>query len=262
MKEIEEQRNARREEKKSEHYTKKQGLGLSKFLEIEKELGFKPRTASVILETPTLKTNRKESDPRIRTYIKEKKRKSIEKKNDLIIENIKTETKRIASLKMLDVKNHDIIKKLKKKIKRIKKEKNNQQKNKFYTKITDKKTDEIKGDEFFDSHHYELKNEEEKGSSDFIFEPDSALQQNLSDFTEETEQLIEPGRDETQSARESLEEGKENSEKIQKNIQSIREKAAILIQSHIRRYLARKVFLSLQESFTREDNEVKNILSS
>jgi hypothetical protein len=106
----------RDEQKKSPQIiVKKQELGLSKFLQLETELGFKPRSSSVISEAPKILKKPKETDPKIRNYMREKKKKSIDNKTNTLIEHISKETKRVAGLKILDVKNQENLQKLKKK---------------------------------------------------------------------------------------------------------------------------------------------------
>lgn len=215
-KEIENQRTARRAEKKSPGYISKQGVGLSNFLEIESELGFKPRSSSTVFEPPTSVIIKKESNPQIKLYIKQKKQQKSDLKTDQLIENIKKETRRIASLKLLDVKSHSNTKKPKK------------------TKTKPKK---FLKKPAVDEEKYK----EEKPSSDLIFDPDSAMRQNLSGFSEETDQLNNMDSD---------------------TIQDLQQKAAIKIQSHIRKFLIMKKYKNIQGSYTKEDAEVKNIISA
>ena len=206
--------------------------------------------------------HRKESDPRIKNYIKEKKRKNKEKNNDLLIENIKNETKRMATLKLLDVNNQEGIKKISKKIKKNKKNKNFKTKKIEKNEKNEKKKFYLKEGEFYEPGKFKENNEEEKGSSDFIFEPDSALKQGLSGFTEETEQLNELNKEEFNIIQDnSVEEDIIRGETLQ-CAEYIKTSAAILIQYHVRRYLSKQKLLKIQESYSQEDNEVKHILTS
>lgn len=228
IKEIEKQRTARRELKRSPAYLQKKGLGLSKLLEIEQELGFKPRSSSMVAETPISTITRKQPDPKIKKYIKEKKRKNKEIKTDELIETIKNETKRIASLKKLDLQSLHEATTTRKSVKKMQK----------YLQKTKKST--INKDSSDESDNID-KIYEDRPSSDFIFEPGSDLKQGFSGFTEETEQQPEPP--------------KETSFKI-------KEKAAIKIQSNIRRFLVRKRYKMITDSFHPEDAEVKGILTA
>ena len=197
---------------------------------METELGFKPRSSSVISEAPKILKKPKETDPKIRNYMREKKKKSIDNKTNTLIEHISKETKRVAGLKILDVKNQENLQKLKKKGKKTKQLSKNKPKNDTLV-----------------IQNPEEKVFEEKNSSDFIFEPDSAMRQGLSCFTEETNEQIK--------------ENEEINEKPKENLQNSKETAAILIQYHIRRFLLKKR-LRDPESFEKEDLEVKNILTT
>lgn len=233
IKEIENQRNARRAEKNGPAYKKKRELGLSNFLEIENELGFKPRSSSVISEAPLTLTVLKKPDPRIKTYIKEKKKKNLKKSNDALIENLKQETKRIVNLKILDMKPEK--KKQSKKAKKILKKPK-------------------KPEKFIETFgEAEKNNYEEHFSSDLIFEPDSVMKEDLSGFSEESDQGINPLKDPSIIAPDEV---------IEQSSDLVNEKAAIRIQSHIRGFLARKRYKRGQCSYSREDNEVRNIISS
>ena len=249
IRDIESQRNARRAEKGSLTYKQRQGLGLSDFLEIENELGFKPRSSSVISQAPQAPPPRKKSDPRIQTYMKEKKKQSVRSKKDLLIENIKQETKRIISLKLLEVNvnTHSSKKKLQSGTSRKKFEKT------LRTKISSIKPTMPEPEE---------KNFEERFSSDLIFEPDSAMRQGLSGFTEESSQTVDRIEEPPAEIEESISEETPAEVKATDNTQLIREKAIVKIQSYVRKFLARKKYQKVHCSFTIEDNEVRNIISS
>ena len=251
IKEIETQRNARRAEKNSLNYKQKQGLGLSNFLEIETELGFKPRSSSVISEAPQAPLPRKKSDPRIQTYIKDKKKQTLKNKKDQFIETIKQETKRIVSLKLLDINCH----KSKKKLQTTLKSRSDRKK---FDKTLKKKISSIKPT----IPDLEERNFEDKFSSDLIFEPDSAMRHGLSGFTEESSQSVDQSSESSVEIEEPRLEEAAVESKVADESSLIREKAIIKIQSHVRKFLVRKKYRTVQCSYSREDNEVRNIISS
>ena len=166
LKDIENQREARRKERRNEDNARKGNIGLSKFLEIGEELGFKPRSSSNPIEVPK-PASRKEPQKKVKRYIKHQKRKTKEKANDHVIEEIRKETKRMISLKLLDIQSKEITK--------LKKHSEKPKLN-FRPKLIG----------FANDNDDDIAKIYADKSSEFVFEPESHLKEDMSGFSEDS----------------------------------------------------------------------------
>ena len=164
LKDIETQREARRKERKHDQAGRKRDLGLSKFLEIGEELGFKPRSSSNPIQGPKPKSC-KEPRKQVKKYLKHQKRKTKERLNDHMIQEICKETKRMISLKLLEIQSKDLPRK---------------------KKTTDKPKLHFRPKPigFSDQNLEELAKIYADKSSEFAFEPESHSKLGMSEFLE------------------------------------------------------------------------------
>ena len=208
-------------------------LGLSNFWEIAEEIGFRRRSSSIQTEDiqPQSTKQRKKSDPKVRMFIRSQKRRMKALKKEKLIENIQKETRRISGLKILDLRQSETS--------REKRKKSSKKRVKVY--IHPKKSI------FNQASQDDLAKVYEDKSSDFVFEPDSALKQGMSSFTQDSEQEI------TKVVDDSL----------------LKLNAAIKLQYYIRKFLKKKkravevhAEVSTNSNYNDEDTEVQNILNS
>ena len=199
LKDIENQREVRRKERGNDLVGRKKDLGLSKFLQVGEELGFKPRSSSNPIQVPKT-SRRKEPRKKVKQYVKHQKRKTKERFNEGIIEEICKETKRMISLKLLDVYSKDLTKK---------------------KRLVDKPKLRFRPKRmgFYKDNLEDLDKIYADKSSDLVFEPESHLKLSMSEFLEDRQKPFDP------------------SEPLPPvyNTQTI--SAAIKIQYHIRHFL-------------------------
>ena len=172
LKDIESQREARRKERKNDLMARKGHIGLSKFFEIGEELGFKPRSSSNPIEVPKA-PSREKPHRKVKKYIKHQKRKTKERANDQIIDEIRKETKRMISLKLLDLQSKDLSKG---------KKSADKPKLSFRPKLIG----------FANDNEDDLAKIYADKSSEFVFEPESHLKEDMSEFSEDSIQPTGP----------------------------------------------------------------------
>ena len=208
-------------------------LGLSNFWEIAEEIGFRRRSSSIQTEDfqPQPAKLRKKSDPKVRMFIRSQKRRMKALKKEKLIENIQKETRRLSGLKILDLRHSETSGE--------KRKKSSKKRVKVY--IHPKKSI------FNQASQDDLPKVYEEKSSDFVFEPDSALKQGMSSFTQDSEREVTKIVDDS----------------------TLKLNAAIKIQFYVRKFLSRKkrnvevhAEVSTNSNYNDEDTEVQNILNS
>ena len=226
LKDIEIQRQLKRVYKSSPEYTKRKALGLSHYWEVAEEIGFRPRSSSIPkLDLPIAKV-KKSQDPKVKKFIILQKKREKQRIKNKIIEDVQKETKRLTGLKILDLKQYSS----EIKQRRVKKSVN--------IEIRPKRILFNQGIE------EDAKKVSDEKSSDFEFEPDSALKQELSGFSQDSDpaeiEEVPPEPDH----------------------EYIRVSAAIKIQYFLRKFLKKRQKKLSDSMFTDEDTEVQNILIS